>query len=389
MEPITDSFAEPYLKDPLSESPMDASSARVTMEINIEAIRRNYRKIRAYTDPLRIMAVLKANAYGLGVRAIAEALKTEGIAYFGVAEPSEAFAIEDLGVPVLILGSILPSEIPSVLGRNIILPITSVGIARAIDAEAGRQGIRAVCHVLIDTGMGRLGILEREAEEAFMILNQLENLDIRGIYSHFPSAYSDRAFSENQIARLTDLVEKLKTRQGIHFQEVHISNSDGIHNVPVALKSPFTIARTGINLYGCFDLEGRQALKLEEVIRIRSRIVSIRMMKEGDPIGYGRTCVLTKPTRVGTVAIGYADGLPLYFSKQGYLLVHGVRCPILGRTSMDYTTIDLSNVPDAQVGNSVICLGNGISVSDWAKAKGSIPYEVICSIGNRVERRVV
>jgi alanine racemase len=389
MEPINHSPAQLVPNDKIGESQMTTSTARVTLEIDLEAIRRNYRKIRAFAEPLRVMGVLKANAYGLGVRAIAEALKAEGIAYFGVAEPREAFAIEDLGVPVLILGGILPSEIPLALEKGIMLPINSVEIARCIQDEAQRQGKQAVCHVLVDTGMGRLGIPVDEAFEAFQTLAQFNNLDIQGIYSHFPSAYSDWRFSELQISKLCNLIEKLNVELDINFKEIHISNSDGIHNIPSALQPPFTLARTGINLYGCFDLEGRQKLKLEEVIEIHSRIVSIRTLHKGDSIGYGRTCILPKFTRVGTVAIGYADGLPLYFSNRGYLLVKGIRCNILGRTSMDYTTIDLSDIPDAQIGDDVVCLGQGISVSYWAKAKKSNPYEVICSIGNRVERRVI
>lgn len=366
---------------------MTTPSSRVVLEINLGAIRRNFRALQRFTKPTRLMGVLKANAYGLGVSSVAATLAQEGIDFFGVAEPKEAFEIDDLGIPILILGSVLPSEIPEAVDRGIRLPITSVESAKQISLAALSQKKTATCHVLVDTGMGRLGIPTSNAISDIKEIIQLSGIELEGIYSHFPSAYSDKKFSEQQIQRLLDTIEKLKTHH--IFKEIHISNSDGIHNISDALKSPFTLARTGINLYGCFDLEGRKALKLEEAVSIRSKIVSIRNLEAGASIGYGRQCILKKPTRVGTVGIGYADGLPLSFSQNGYLIVKGSKCPILGRTSMDYTTIDLSHCPRIQVEDEVICLGNGITVSDWARAKGTIPYEVICSIGNRVERKVV
>lgn len=368
---------------------MNSSSSRVTLEINLAVIRRNFQKIQQYVQPLKLMGILKANAYGLGVRAIAQALQVEGIDSFGVAEPKEAHEIADLAIPVLILGSILPSEIAELLESEIQLPITSFEVATQINEQAHKCGRKATCHILLDTGMGRLGIPLAEAHSAIRKIVLLEQLDIRGIYSHFPSAYTDPVYSNTQIKDLLSLIDQLKKQDGIQFKEIHISNSDGIHNVPAAIRPPFTHVRTGINLYGCYDLEGRKELQLEEAIQIHSKIVSIRTLPTGSTIGYGRSCRLSNSTLVGTVAIGYADGLPLYFSEQGYLVVKGIRCPILGRTSMDYTTIDLTNIPTAMIGDRVTCLGEGITVSDWARAKKTIPYEVICSIGNRVERSVV
>ncbi len=237
--------------------------------------------------------------------------------------------------------------------------------------------------------MGRLGLDPSTCLHWIKELKNFTNIKLEGIYSHFPTAYTDRSFSESQIQRLIAIIGRMGSQEGISFRHIHISNSDGLHNVPAASQSPFTMVRTGINLYGCFDLEGRQALKLEEVIKIRSRLVAIRTLPKGATIGYGRSCVLTKPTIVGTASIGYADGLPLHFSENGHLILNGIHCPILGRTSMDYTTIDITNIPNAKVGNEVICLGDGITTADWARAKGTVPYEVICSIGNRVERVIV
>ena len=147
--------------------------------------------------------------------------------------------------------------------------------------------------------------------------------------------------------------------------------------------------RTGINLYGCFDLEGRQTVELEEALCLKARLVAVRELPWGSSLGYGRTCRLQEPTRVGTVAIGYADGLPLQLSNHGRLRIRGRDCPILGRVSMDYTTVSLADVPEARPGDDVVCLGDGITVAEWAQAKGTITYEIICAFGNRVQREYV
>ena len=165
-----------------------------------------------------------------------------------------------------------------------------------------------------------------------------------------------------------------------------MANIDGIHNIPAAFQRPFNTVRTGINLYGCFDLEGRKTVELSQVLTLKSRLVAVRHMPAGTTIGYGRTFKLEKAQRVGTVAIGYADGMPIGLSNRGYVIIRGCKCRILGRVSMDYTTVCLDALAEAQSGDEVICLGEGISVSDWAGMKDSIPYDIICSIGDRVER---
>jgi alanine racemase len=149
------------------------------------------------------------------------------------------------------------------------------------------------------------------------------------------------------------------------------------------------MVRTGINLYGVFDLEGRKAMKLDPVLTLKAKLIAIRIVPAGTTIGYGRTYATQKPTVVGTVSAGYADGVPLAMSNCGSLLVHGTRCPILGTVSMDYTTISLDSVPNARVDDDVTCLGDAITVAEWAQAKATIPYDIICSFGNRVERRYI
>ena len=367
--------------------------SRVWLEISLEKLRQNLRRIRESVAPCGVIAVLKANAYGLGVARIAEALAGERIAGFAVAEPREALQLLHLGLPVQILGGMLPEELPATVAAGIIHPIISLDIAREISAEAVRQNRRVECQIKLDTGMGRLGILIQDALPVIREIVRLPNLDCTGLYSHFPVAYrAGEEFTMAQIAGLKGLVDTLAA-EGITFTKIHIANSDGINNFPAACQPPFTHVRTGINLHGSFDAEGQRALKLEPVLELKARLISVRDLPAGTSIGYGLTHTLRRDTRVGVVAAGYADGLPLALSNRGYLLVAGELCPVLGRISMDYTTVSLEPVPQARVGDSVTCLGGeglrAITVDQWAQLKNTHPYEIICSFGSRVERRYV
>ena len=359
--------------------------ARNRLEIRLDLIRKNYSAIQRAVSPLETMAVLKADAYGLGSNVVRDALKLEGCSKFGVADVDEAAEICDGKSDVYILGDLLPEEIPAVVSHSFIAPITSFVNAQLLSKEAEKQKKIIKCQILLDTGMGRLGLTGSSVFEEIQEIKKLSGIELSGIYSHFPHAYGNKEFSVGQIRELKSLVDRLSS-VGIIFQEVHIANSDGIHNVKEALAKPFNIARTGINLYGCFDLEGARTVELDQVVRLISRLVAVRSLPAGSSVGYGRSYSLPKDALVGTVAIGYADGLPISLSNGGFLIIRGVRCPIVGRVSMDYTTVDLSDVPSASIGDEVLCLGDEIPVSDWAESSQTITYDIICSIGNRVER---
>jgi alanine racemase len=361
------------------------------VEVNLATLCANFHKIASAVAPARVMAVLKANAYGLGAPPIAAALTHSGVDRFGVAEPYEALALAPLGLPVQILGSVLPEELPSLVAAGIILPVTDLATARAIQDEAERQQRRVTVHCKIDTGMGRLGILFPEAREVIRQVVRLPNLDVEGIYSHFPVAYrAGETYTQGQIERFLGLLNDL-TADGISIPLRHMANSDAINNFPHTAHGPFNLVRTGINLHGSFDTEGRRVLHLEPVLTLKTRLTAVRRLPAGTSIGYGLTHRLARETPVGTISAGYADGLPLALSNRGFVLIRGVPCPILGRISMDYTTVALDQVPEAAVGDEAICLGGegptAISVEDWANLKGTHPYEIICSIGTRVERR--
>ncbi len=372
---------------------------RVVVEINLKALVRNYRRIVAHVKPLDVLCVLKANAYGLGVGAYAKALYDAGCRQFGVAEPYEALELLEVlgsksGVDVQILSSVLPDEIPEMVRAGVILPVIDFATARLISAAAEQAGVTARVQFKIDTGMGRLGILADDAPDVMRAVASLPNLDIEGIFSHCAMAYAPKdPFTAKQIQAFKKLVQDARKTDGFKFRKIHIAASDALNNFQTTLTAPLTLVRTGINLHGSFDPNGRRVLKVEPVLTLRTRVAQVRELPPGTTLGYGRTWCLNKTSRIATISAGYADGLPLALSNRGSVLIAGKRCPIVGRISMDYTTIDVTDLSDIKAGDEVVCLGKSgvdtITPDDWAMLKGTHAYDILSAIGSRVERRII
>ena len=377
---------------------------RVVVEIDLKALVRNYRKIAAHVKPAKVLCVLKANAYGLGVADYAKALASAGCTMFGVAEPYEALELLRVLVParssvnsrkagaaeVQMLSSVLPDEVEPMVKAGVILPVIDVATAKLISAAAVKAKVVAKVHFKLDTGMGRLGILAKDALQVMREVKKLPNLDCEGVFSHFPMAYDPKdPFTKRQIKIFESIVAAAE-KEGFKFKKVHISASDGINNFPETAKKPFTVVRTGINLHGSFDPHGRKALKVEPVLSLKTRVAQVRELPAGTTLGYGRTWCLNAPTKVATISAGYADGLPLALTNRGFVFIGGKRCKIIGRISMDYTTVDVSGVPNVKPGDEVVCFGkcgkDSITPDDWAALKGTHAYDIICSLGNRVQR---
>ena len=377
---------------------------RVVVEIDLKALVRNYRKIAAHVKPAKVLCVLKANAYGLGVADYAKALASAGCTMFGVAEPYEALELLRVLAPagssvnsrkagateVQMLSSVLPDEVEPMVKAGVILPVIDVATAKLISAAAVKAKVVAKVHFKLDTGMGRLGILAKDALQVMREVKKLPNLDCEGVFSHFPMAYDPKdPFTKRQIKIFKSIVAAAE-KEGFKFKKVHISASDGINNFPETAKKPFTVVRTGINLHGSFDPYGRKALKVEPVLSLKTRVAQVRELPAGTTLGYGRTWCLSSPTKVATISAGYADGLPLALNNRGFVFIGGRRCKIIGRISMDYTTVDVSGVPDVKPGDEVVCFGkcgkDSITPDDWAVLKGTHAYDIICSLGNRVQR---
>ena len=368
---------------------------RVVVEIDLQALVRNYRKIAAHVKPMDVLCVLKANAYGLGVAAYAKALVEAGCTQFGVAEPYEALELLKVlkgraGVEVQMLSSVLPDEIPEMVKAGVILPMTDLAEAKLVSAAAVKAKRTAKVHFKLDTGMGRLGILAKDALGTIRAVKALPGLDCEGIFSHCPMAYEPKdPFTAKQIKLFTSIVAAC-AKEGIRFKKVHMAASDAINNFPETAKAPLTLARTGTNLHGSFDPYGRKALKVEPVLTLKTRVAQVRELPAGTTLGYGRTWCRNAPAKVATISAGYADGLPLALTNRGFVFIGGRRCKIVGRISMDYTTVDVTDVPGVKAGDEVICFGkcgrDAITPDDWAALKGTHAYDIICSLGTRVQR---
>jgi alanine racemase len=363
--------------------------ARVWLEIRLDAIRRNFLRIRKTVRPSQVMPVLKADAYGLGALPIAAMLVEAGADRLGVAELKEALALKKRfpKVPVHILSGLLEREIPACVKHGIVCPVSDEAIAVALSRESVRRRRTTPVHIKIDTGMGRLGLPHEDARAAVNRIAKLPGLRLEGLCTHFANANLPRhGKTREQIAIFRALLKQLEA-DGLTFPLVHMANSDGINNFPEAW---FDLVRTGINLYGVFDLQGIRAYHLAPSLTLKSTLLQRRLLPAGSTIGYGGTHALFRDTWVGTIPAGYADGVPLAASNSGRVLIRGKECPIIGRVSMDYITVDLSACPAARVGDEVVLVGKSgrkeFTIEDWARIKQTHPYDIICSLGPRVER---
>ena len=366
---------------------------RVVLTIDLKQLGENYQAVCGIVSPCEVMPVLKANAYGLGVAPIAQALVAAGARRIAVAEPFEALQLLHLNVPVQILSGILPDEMDEMIAHGIVLPIVSFESAQQISAIACAQQTTATVHIKLDTGMGRAGIHWTEAVHVLAQIATLPGLQVEGIFTHFPLAYEQGSdFTDIQVKRFSDILEAAQGL-GYHFKYIHAANSDAINNAQITCQTPFNLVRCGINLHGAFDAAGSLRVPLQPVLKMTTRLAQVRTLPADTPIGYGHTFRTQAPMRVGTVCAGYADGLPLALSNKGTVIIRGVEVPIIGRISMDYLTVCLDRVPDAQTGDCVTLLGRDgeaeIQVDTWAKLKQTHAYDIICSIGSRVERRCV
>lgn len=359
---------------------------RTWAEIDLSALHHNLATIRAQLQPgASVMAVVKADAYGHGVKAVASSLAGH-VQMFGVANVTEAREVRDYvsDVPIFILGPALPSERQEVVEGGFIPSVSSVEEARGYAALA--KGRPVEVHVVIDTGMGRIGIWEDDAAAIVKEIASLTGIEIRGIASHLPVADEDEEFTREQFARFQRIAEAL-CAAGVPRPLVHISNSAGAIAFG-GLSGGFV--RPGLALYGSSPIEQFQA-QLRQVLTWKTRITLVRDVGAGRGVSYGRTFITAHAMRIATLAVGYADGFQRHLSNQGAeVLIGGRRCPVLGRVTMDQILVDVGNVPDAAAGDEVVLLGRQgneeILAAEMAQKAGTIAWEIFTGIGKRVVR---
>jgi alanine racemase len=366
--------------------PPDSDRRRCWAEIDLGALRHNVEALRA---PLPagagIMAVVKANAYGHGKRGVAAALAGR-VEMFGVANVLEAHEIGKYApaVPILILGPALPAERRDIIEHGFIPSVSDLAEAAAF-AEAG-NGRRVPVHVIVDTGMGRIGVWQDDALATVREILRVPQIEVTGIASHLPVADEDDAFTDAQLVRFHRLAAEIRAL-GLERATIHIENSAS------ALRSPGqagSLVRAGLALYGSAPLPEFQE-RLRPVLTWKARITLVREVGAGRGISYGRTFITPRPMRIATIGAGYADGFQRHLSNRGAeVLIGGKRCAVLGRVTMDQILADVSAVPEARAGDEVVLLGRQgseeILAAEMAAKAGTIVWEIFTGIGPRVER---
>lgn len=365
---------------------------RCWAEIDLSALERNLKLIRsALPAHIQYVAVVKADAYGHGMAQTVTRLMHCGADLFAVANVLEGAAIREIGSgwPILVLSSILPEEDKYITEYNLIPTLSTAEEAERFSV-LGKQAKRKISvHLKIDTGLGRLGVWHERALELYKLIQEKQDLRLEGIYTHFSSADSDPEFTNEQRKLFLQTLDRLP---GLDTKSllIHADNSAGLESFKRG--QPFNAVRVGLLQFGVLPYPDSllSRVKVAPVFSFHSRIGIVKDLPAGTGISYGRTHILTRDSRIAVITAGYGDGIPTTMSNKGYVLIHGQRCPILGRVTMDQTVVDITDLEDTQSGDSVTFIGKqgneSIDVttfSDWAL---SIPWETFCSITKRVPR---
>jgi alanine racemase len=360
------------------------------VEINLAALRSNYQVVKGHLPQgTKIMAAVKANAYGHGIVEVSKTLVACGVDYLGVACVDEAVMLRRAGVkkPILHLGGFLKGDTQAFLEYDITATVADLDLAKNLNQVGRRFKKKIKVHVKIDTGMGRLGVWHNEASDFIISLCALEHLSLEGIYTHFPSADSDEDFTHSQLAVFCTLLDKLQIR-GVDIPLKHCANSMAVLGFKNAY---FNLVRPGLALYGLHPKEDMfDRVNLKPVLNFKTKVVYLKEVEKGRSISYGRTYITSEKTRIATLPVGYGDGYNRLLSNRGAVLLHGCLCPIVGVVCMDQTMVDVGSVPGVKLEDEVVLVGvqknKKIRVEEIAAMCHTIPYEVVCWISPRVPR---
>ncbi len=367
--------------------------------IDLKAIQHNWTELTklATTNMAHnagIMPVIKADAYGHGMIPIAQTLSDNGCKFFAVSNLAEGLSLREAGFTqkILLFESTLPQEAHTMAQAHLTPTVCNLELAHQLD-EAGRHlGQEIPVHIKVDTGMGRLGVAEEEAMDFVrQIQGKCKSLKLEGIYTHFPLADTDRDFTFAQMRRFRDLVFALENHF-ISFSYVHAGNSMGLGDYKSEL---LNLARPGLMLYGLYPSQELKAkIHLKPVMSVKAKIIFVKTIRKGHGVSYGHTFKAKEDTTIVVLPIGYSNGYLRSLSNRAFVLIHGVRCPVVGRVTMDQTIVDVSTLALSgqlpHLGEEAVLIGHQKDqsigcdeVADWG---GTISYEITCALGSRLPR---
>ena len=359
------------------------------LEINLDAITKNFFDIKKRAGNSVVMPILKANAYGHGLITIAKHLQKLRADYLGVAFLEEGILLRESGIdiPILVLGGILGNQVPEFLKYNLTITASSIEKLDFISDAATTLGVKAKVHLKIDTGMERLGVHYYNANKFIEKAFSYKNIVVEGLFSHFAdSANPDLSYSRLQLERFNDTVNFAK-KSGYEIPLKHISNSGGILQLPEA---DFDLVRPGILLFGVYPSdEVKKTVAVTPALTWKSRVVYFKVIKPNHPVGYGMQWESDKQIRAVTVPVGYGDGYFRSMTGKAQVLINGKRYPVIGRISMDQIVVNIGN-DSAYNNDEVVLVGKQndeeITVSDLSEWADTIPYEILTNINTRVPR---
>jgi alanine racemase len=373
---------------------MDYKLNRAWAEIDLDAIAHNVREIRALTgSKTELMGVVKADAYGHGVREVVHTLLDNGVTQLAVSMLDEAIQIRQMGisVPVLVLGYTDPVRADEIILNDVTQTVYSYELPQALSKAAVRLGKSAKVHVKVDTGMTRIGFMPGgNAVRSIIEISRLPGLTIEGMFTHFASADENETdYTNMQYERYMEFCSELE-KAGVHIPVRHVCNSAGIIQYP---RMHLDMVRPGIILYGLYpsaDVDHTK-ISLKPAMTLKANVILVKDVEPNTCISYGRTFHTSRPSRIATIPIGYADGFTRLLSNKGRVLINGEFAPIVGRICMDQCMVDVTDLKsDVHVGDEVVLFGSqsgaGISADEVAEEIGTISYEIVCIVGKRIPR---
>jgi len=359
---------------------------RVWAEIDLDALADNVRLLKSQANGAALLAVVKANAYGHGAVAVARAALAAGADRLGVICVDEGEQLRRAGItaPILVMGHTPAAEARRLVDLSLTPSVVSREVALALARVASERGIEVAVHLKVDTGLNRYGLPPSEAADLGRWLRDLAGVQVEGLFTHFASADErDKSHTLEQHRLFLSVAEQL---DWVPIR--HVSNTATLLDMP---DMSLEMVRPGLGIYGCYpSSQVNRSLPLRPALSLKSRVARLNSLALGESVSYGRTWRAPRPSLIGLVLCGYADGLPRALSNRGSVLVRGQRAPIVGRVCMDMCMVDLSDIPDVAVDDEVVIIGRQgeeeISADEVAELCGTIGYEILCGISARVSR---